>query len=61
MATLPPDAISPADEDRWKALKRHVVRMLDGIDMALIEARAKPSRIETIENHLLFGLGEKQR
>ena len=55
------DAISPADQDRWRELKRHIMRMKDGLDMARIEVRSRPLSEElarTIERHLEFGLGE---
>lgn len=53
------DNISPADADRWKALMRHIVRMKKGLEMAHIEARARPlteERARMIERHLTFGL-----
>jgi len=53
------DEVSPADQDRWKELKRHIVRMKDGIDMARIEVRGwNDERARVIERHLNFGLGE---
>ena len=51
----------PADADRWRALKRHIVRMKDGLDTARIEVRSRPLTEELariIERHLDFGLGE---
>ena len=54
------DAISPADQDRWRELKRHITRMKDGLDVARIEVRSRPLTEElapTIERNLQFGFG----
>jgi hypothetical protein len=55
------DDAFPADAARWRELKRHIVRMKDGLDMARIEVRSRPLTEElarTIERHLDFGLAE---
>jgi hypothetical protein len=55
------DDISPADADRWRELKKYIVRMKDGLDMARIEVCSRPLTEElarTIERHVEFGLGE---
>jgi len=55
------DDVSPADADRWKALKRRIVRMKDGIDLARIEVHGGPlneERARAIDRHLLFALSE---
>jgi hypothetical protein len=56
----------PADADRWRELKRHIVRMKDGLDLARIEleslARGAPLTKEIVGKvfpHMRFGLGEK--
>jgi hypothetical protein len=56
----------PADADRWRELKRHIVRMKDGLDLARIELesfeRGAPQTKEIARKalqHVKFGLGEK--
>jgi hypothetical protein len=60
------DDCSPADQDRWRELKRHIVRMKDGLDLARIELeslkRGAPQTKEIVRKalqHVMFGLGEK--
>jgi len=36
------DDTSPADQDRWRELKRYIVRMKEGLDMARIMLRGGP-------------------
>src|SRR5215471_17590314 len=36
------DDCSPADADRWRELKRHILRMLDGLGLAHIELETAP-------------------
>jgi hypothetical protein len=55
------DDAFPADADGWRALKRYIVRMKDGLDLARIEVRSRPlteDLARTIERHLEFGLAE---
>jgi len=59
------DDQSPADRNDWKALKRHIVRLMDGL--ALVETtlreereRGIPLTAETgrkLEGYARFGLG----
>jgi hypothetical protein len=60
------DDASSADRDDWKALKRHIVRMMDGL--ALVETTlrmerelGRPFTEETarkVEGYARFGLGD---
>jgi len=55
------DDISPADADRWRALKRRIVTMKSGLDLARIAVRGGPlseERARTIEKHLKFALAD---
>ena len=55
------DRISPADVDRWDELKRHVVRMKEGLELALGElvsgAPTNEEKVRKALNHVRFGLG----
>jgi hypothetical protein len=59
------DDMSPADVDRWRALKYHIVRMKDALDLVEISLREErergiPITAETsrkIEGYARFGLG----
>jgi len=55
------DGLSPADQDRWHELKRHVVRMKEGLELALGElvsgASANEEKVRKALNHVRFGLG----
>ena len=55
------DRVTPADADRWRELKRHVVRMKEGLDLALTElvngAPANEEKVRKALNHVRFGLG----
>jgi hypothetical protein len=61
------DDVSPADADRWRELKRHIVRMKDGLDLVATELRAQHERgipltddaARKLEGYARFGLGEK--
>jgi hypothetical protein len=65
---LAADDVSPADRDVWKALKRQIVRMQDGL--ALVETTLREERqrgrlftTETarkLEGYARFGLGERK-
>jgi hypothetical protein len=51
------DDQSPANVDRWRALKRHIARMKDALDLARIELeRTTPETGEAL-NHIRWGLG----
>jgi hypothetical protein len=58
------DDVSPADADRWRELKRHIVRMKDGLDLARMElesdARPAEERARKALAHVRFGLGQKE-
>jgi hypothetical protein len=47
---------SPADADRWRELKRHIVRMKNGLDLARFELESGLS-CKALKR-VLFGLGE---
>ena len=55
------DRLSPADQDRWHELKRHVVRMKEGLDLALGElvsgAPANEEKVRKALSHVRFALG----
>lgn len=55
------DRVTPADADRWRELKRHVVRMKEGLDLALTElvsgAPANEEKVRKALNHVRLGLG----
>jgi len=55
------DRVSPADQDRWCELKRHVVRMKEGLDLALAElvsgAPANEEKVRKALSHVRIGLG----
>jgi len=55
------DHISPADVDRWDELKRRVVRMKEGLELALGElvsgAPTNEEKVRKALNHVRFGLG----
>jgi len=55
------DGVSPADADRWRELKRRVVQMKEGLDLALADlvsgAPAHEEKVRKALNHVRFGLG----
>jgi len=55
------DRVTPADADRWRELKRHVVRMKEGLDLALTElvsgAPANEEKVRKALDHVRFGVG----
>jgi hypothetical protein len=55
------DDISPADADRWRELKRHIIRVKDGLGLARIElesgARLPEGAVRKALQHVRFGLG----
>jgi hypothetical protein len=59
------DDQSPADRDDWKALKRHIVGMLDGLTLVASELRERRERgmafdadvARKVEGYAKFGLG----
>jgi hypothetical protein len=60
------DDISPADADRWRELKRHVIRMKDALDLVHTTLREERERgiplsadtASKLEGYARFGLGE---
>ena len=58
------DRISPADVDRWDELKRQVVRMKEGLDLALTVlvsgAPANEEKVRRALEHVRYGLGERE-
>ena len=51
------DGIAPANQDRWRELKRHVARMKDALDLARIELdRTTPDAGKALQ-HVRWGLG----
>jgi hypothetical protein len=51
------DDCSPADQDRWRELKRHILRMKDALDLARIELdRSAPEPAKALK-HVGWGLG----
>jgi hypothetical protein len=55
---------SPADADRWRELKRHILRMLDGLGLAHIELESGAATEEMKRKalqHVRFGLGEETK
>jgi hypothetical protein len=59
------DGISPADVDRWGVLKRHVIRMEEGLKFALTElvsgAPANEEKVRRTLQHVRYGLGESEK
>jgi hypothetical protein len=59
------DRIAQADVDRWDELKRRVVRMKEGLELALGElvsgAPANDEKVRKALGHIRFGLGEKDK
>ena len=54
------DDAFPADADRWRALKLHIARMKDALDLARIELeRTAPEPGEAL-NHIRWGLGAEK-
>ena len=55
------DSVSPADADGWCELKRHVVRMKEGLDLALTElvtgAPANQEKVRRALDYVRFELG----
>jgi hypothetical protein len=52
------DDCSPADADRWRELKRHIVRFKDALDLARMELdRTTPEPAKALK-HVRWGLGE---
>jgi hypothetical protein len=55
------DRISPADVDRWDELKRHVVHMKEGLELALGElvsgAPANEEKVRKALSYVRIGLG----
>ena len=52
------DDCSPADADRWRQLKRHIVCMKDALDLARIELARKAPEPSNALKHVRWGLGE---
>jgi hypothetical protein len=55
-------ALKPADQDRWRALRRHVVRMRDALALGQSTLTGEPLTSVTahmLEGYVKFGLGEK--
>jgi hypothetical protein len=58
------DDCSPADADRWRELKWHILRMLDGLALAHIELESGAATEEMKRKalqHVRFGLGEETK
>jgi hypothetical protein len=59
------DGISPDQMDRWDELKRQVVRMKEGLDLALTVlvsgAPANEEKLRRALEHVRYGLGESER
>jgi len=52
------DGLSTANQDRWRELKRHIVRMKDALDLARIELDRKVPEPSNALKHVQWGLGE---
>jgi hypothetical protein len=52
------DDVSPADADRWRQLKRSIVRMMEGLGLARIELESDAPEVRKVRQHVRFGLGE---
>jgi hypothetical protein len=55
------DDCSPADADRWRQLKRHIVRMKDALDLARIELDRKAPEPSNALKHVRWGLGVEDK
>jgi len=59
------DGISPAHVDRWDELKRQVVRMKEGLDLALTVlvsgAPANEEKVRRALEHVRYALGDGER
>ena len=55
------DDCSPADADRWRELKRHIVRMKDALDLARIELDRKAPEPSKALEHVRWGLGVEDK
>jgi hypothetical protein len=51
------DDCSLAEADRWRQLKRHIVRMKDALDLARIELDRKAPEPSNALKHVRWGLG----
>jgi hypothetical protein len=62
------DDNSPADQDRWRALKRHIIRMKDALDLVETTLRHHRERgipltddeARKVEGYAKFGLEERE-
>jgi hypothetical protein len=55
------DDCSPADQDRWRELRRHVVRMCDALALGHLTVAGEPLTSVTarkLKGYVKFGLGE---
>ena len=58
---MPLDCL-PADQDRWRQLRRHVMRMRDALALGRLTVADEPLTSVTareLEGYAKFGLGEK--
>jgi hypothetical protein len=53
------DDCSLADADRWRELKRHIVRMKDALDLAGIELDRKAPEPSKALEYVQWGLDQK--
>ena len=54
------DNCSPADADRWRALKRHIARTKDALDLARIELERTALETAKALDHIKWGLGAEK-
>jgi hypothetical protein len=54
---LAQDDVSTANQDRWRELKRHIVRMKDALDLARIELDRKAPEPSEALKYVQRGLG----
>jgi hypothetical protein len=54
------DNCSPADADRWRALKRHIARTKDALDLARIELERTAPETGKALDHIQWGLGAEK-
>jgi hypothetical protein len=56
------DDCLPADQDRWRQLRRHVMRMRDALPLGQLTVAGEPLTSVTVrklEGYVKFGLGGK--
>ena len=63
------DDVSPADQDRWQELKRHITRMRRSLSLVVTSVSKMrelgmpmtDDEVRKIEGYARFGLGEKKK